>query len=209
MTEAKTNQTAGRKKYLTTALIAKIAVLSAIAFVLMFFEFPLPFAPAFYKLDFSEVAVLMGGFALGPAAGVIIEALKIVLNVLFQGSTTAYVGELANFAMGCAFVVPAAFIYKHYKSRKNALIGMLVGTLCMAIVGSALNAAVLLPMYSVLYGMPMDTLIAMGTAIIPLIHDIWTFVIFAVVPFNLVKGIIVSAITFAAYKHVSPILHKA
>lgn len=195
-------------KYFVVQRIAKIAILSAIAFLLMFIEFPLPFAPSFYKIDFSETAVLIGGFALGPAAAVIIEAMKIVLNLLFQGTTTAFVGEFANFIIGCALAVPASLIYQHHKTRKTAFIGMLVGTLCMTIAGSILNAVLLLPMYSKLYGMPMSALIAMGTAIIPAIKDVWTFVLFCVAPFNLVKGVVVSVITAILYKHISPILHR-
>lgn len=195
-------------RLLTPRGIAKIAILAAVSFILMMFEFPLPFAPSFYKLDFSEVGVLLGGFAIGPAAAAAIEGLKIVLNLLFTGTTTAYVGEFANFVIGCSFAVTASLIYRHHKTRKNALIGMTVGTVTMALVGALVNALVLLPMYSVLYGMSMDTIIGMGSALIPAIHDIWTFVMFAVVPFNLVKGILVSVFVTILYKHVSPLLHS-
>ncbi len=191
-----------------TRTLAKIAILAALSFVLMLVEFPLPIAPSFYKLDFSELGVLIGGFALGPIAGVAIEGLKVILNVIFTGTSTAGVGELANFVVGCSFVVPATLIYQHAKSRKSALIGMVVGTLCMALVGSMFNALVLLPMYSTLYQMPMDVLIGMGSAIVPAVHDVWTFALFCVVPFNLVKGVLVSVVTCLLYKHVSPILHS-
>lgn len=188
--------------------IAKIAILSAIAFVLMFFDFPLPFAPAFYQFDFSEIAVLVGAFAMGPAEGVIIEAMKIVLNLIFTGSDTAFVGEFANFLIGAAFVLPAAIIYKHHKTKKNAIIGMVTGTLVMALVGALLNYYVLLPMYSALYHLPMDTIVGMGTAIIPAIHNKAQFVLMATVPFNLFKGAVISCITAVLYKHISPILHR-
>ncbi len=193
---------------ITTKTIARIAILGAIAFVLMLFEFPLPFAPSFYQIDLSEVAVLIGTFAMGPVEGVIIEALKIVLHILFHGTTTAYVGELANFIIGCAFIVPAGIIYKHHKTRKTAMIGMITGTLCMALAGSLINYFVLLPMYSTLYGMPMDTIIAMGTAIFPAVKNMFSFVCLCVVPFNLFKGAVVSVLTGILYKHVSPILHR-
>lgn len=193
---------------ITTKTIARTAILGAIAFVLMLFEFPLPFAPSFYQIDLSEVAVLIGTFAMGPVEGVIIEALKIVLHILFHGTTTAYVGELANFIIGCAFIVPAGIIYKHHKTRKTAMIGMFTGTLCMALAGSLINYFVLLPMYSTLYGMPMDTIIAMGTAIFPAVKNMLTFVCLCVVPFNLFKGAVVSVLTGILYKHVSPILHR-
>ena len=188
--------------------LAKIAILGALSFVLMMIEFPLPFIPPFYKLDFSEVAVLLGGFAIGWLPAVCIEALKIVLNLLFTGSSTSYVGEIANFCIGCAFCIPASLIYAHEKSRNNALKGLVIGTLCMCLAGLILNYAVLLPAYSYFYKMPMDALIGVGSALIPLITNRLTFVLFATTPFNLIKGILVGLVTFLLYKHVSPLLHK-
>lgn len=205
MTALETNRTKSR---MTVKTIARIGILSAVAVVLMLFEFPLPFAPSFYQLDFSEVAVLLGTFAMGPVEGVIIEALKILLNVMFTGSQTAYVGEFANFLIGCAFIIPAGIIYKRHKTKKTALIGMIAGTLCMALAGALMNYYVLLPMYSTLYGLPMDTIIGMGTALIPAVKTEFSFVALCVVPFNLVKGALVSLVTFLLYKHVSPILHR-
>ncbi len=192
----------------STRSIAKCAILSAIAFILMFFDFPLPFAPSFYQLDFSELPVMLGAFAMGPMAGVVIEAVKVVLNLLFTGSDTAYVGELANFIIGVSFVVPAAMIYRHHKTKNNAIIGMVIGTICMTLMGCVFNYFILLPMYSVLYQLPMEAIIGMGQALIPLITDTFTFVCFAVVPFNIFKGIVISLITTLVYKHVSPLLHR-
>ena len=174
----------------------------------MFFDFPLPFAPSFYQLDFSELPVMLGAFAMGPMAGVVIEAVKVVLNLLFTGSDTAYVGELANFIIGVSFVVPAAMIYRHHKTKNNAIIGMVIGTICMTLMGCVFNYFILLPMYSVLYQLPMEAIIGMGQALIPLITDTFTFVCFAVVPFNIFKGIVISLITMLVYKHVSPLLHR-
>ena len=187
--------------------IAQIGMLSGIAFILMLFEFPLWFAPGFYKLDFSELPVLIGGFALGPAAGVFIELFKVLLNLAFNGTATSGVGEFANFLIGCAFVLPAALIYKHNKTRKNALIGLIAGTVMMAVVGSLLNAYLLLPLYSAAFHMPMNALIGMGSVLNPAIKDISTFVLFAVAPFNIFKGVLVSAVTMLIYKKISPILH--
>ena len=188
--------------------MAKIGILSGLAVVLMLFDFPLPIAPSFYKLDFSELAVLLGGFSMGPLAAIMIEALKNILNVLFTGSNTAYVGEFANFVIGALFTAVASAIYHHKKTRKNAIIGMVVGTLVMAAAGAVVNALVMLPMYSTMYNMPMDVIIGMGSAICGWISDIWTFCLFAVVPFNIVKGIIISILTSLIYKHVSPLLHR-
>ena len=187
--------------------IAQIGMLSGIAFILMLFEFPLWFAPGFYKLDFSELPVLLGGFALGPVAGVFIELIKILLNLAFNGTVTNGVGEFANFLFGCALVIPASLIYKHHKTKKNALLGLVAGTLMMVATGCVINAYVLLPLYSTAFHMPMNALVAMGSAVNPAIKDVNTFVLFAVAPFNLFKGVLVSAITMLIYKKISPILH--
>ena len=188
--------------------LTKIAVLSAVAFVLMYFDFPLPFIPSFYKLDFSETAVMAGGFAMGPGAAVAIEALKILLKILFKGSDTAYVGELANFLIGCAFVLPASFMYRKENTRQRALMGLVAGTLCMTAVGVIINYAVLLPAYSFFYQLPMEVLIGMGTALIPFITDKLTFVLLATTPFNIIKGVLVSIVTILLYKRISPLLHS-
>ena len=191
---------------MSTKVFTKIAILGSLAFILMLFEFPLPVAPSFYKLDLSEVPVLVGGFALGPIAAIVIEALKNVLNIIFTGSTTAYVGELANFIVGCGFVVPAAIIYKRNKTKSSAIKGLIVGTICLVIAGALMNVYVLLPLYSRF--MELDKIIEAGNMIFKGVKDVSTFVLFCVVPFNLIKGIIVSAITALVYKRVSPLLHK-
>ena len=188
--------------------IAKVAVLGAAAFVVMLAEVPLPMFPAFYKLDFSEAVVLIGGFALGWLPSVSIEALKILLNLMFTGTSTAYVGETANFVIGLSFVIPAVLIYQKEKTKENALRGMVIGGICLIITGALLNALVLLPAYSYFYHMPMDTLIGMGSALIPAIHDRFTFVLFATAPFNLIKAVLTSLVTILVYKRISPILHR-
>jgi riboflavin transporter FmnP len=189
-------------------VIAKVGVLSAVATVLMLFDFPLWFAPNFYQLDFSEVPVLLGAFALGPAAGAAIELVKILINFVLNGTDTGGVGELANFIIGCSLVIPAGFIYKHNKSYKTAIIGFIAGTLAMAIAGAFMNYYLLLPVYSKVYGAPVQAFIEMGKALNPAITDLKTFVLYAVVPFNVFKGIVVSAAVLLIYKRISPILHK-
>lgn len=186
--------------------MAQIGMLGAISVVLMAFEIPLPFAPAFYKIDLSEVPVLIGCFAMGPMAGVMIELIKIVLHMAIQGTTTAGVGDLANFLIGCAFVVPAALIYKRKPTKNSAIIGMVTGTVFMTAIGCILNAYILLPTYAKAFGMPIDALVDMGSAVNGYITNITTFVIFAVAPFNLLKGVLVSFIVFLVYKKISPIL---
>lgn len=118
--------------------MAKVGMLGALATVLMVVEFPLPFlAPPFYKLDFSEVPVLIGGFAMGPAAAALIEFIKVLLHMLIKGSSTAGVGDFANFLIGCSMAIPAAFIYRRHKTKNTAIVGMTVGTVCMMIIGGS------------------------------------------------------------------------
>ena len=186
--------------------MAQIGMLSAIATVLMLFEIPLPFAPSFYEIDFSEVPILIGSFAMGPLAGAAIEFIKILLNFAINGTLTAGVGEIANFLIGCSLVVPAAMIYRKKHTRNGALLGMVTGTVFMTIVGCFMNAYILLPAYAKAFGMPLDALVGMGTAVNKHITDINTFVILAVGPFNLLKGTLVSLIVFLVYKKISPIL---
>lgn len=195
-----------KKEVFSVRGLVEIGMLSALAFVLMLFDFPLPFAPSFYKLDFSELPVIIGAFAIHPFAGVMTELVKMLLNLLIDGSATAGVGELANFFIGCFFVVPASAIYHHRKTKKNAVIGLCVGTLCMTAVGCLLNAYVLLPAYSAAFHMEIEALVSLGTAVNPAIHSLWTFVLLAVAPFNLVKGILISVITVLIYKKISIIL---
>ena len=144
--------------------MAQIGMLSAIATVLMLFEIPLPFAPSFYEIDFSEVPILIGSFAMGPLAGAAIELIKILLNFAINGTMTAGVGEIANFLIGCSLVVPAALIYHKKHTRTGAVAGMAAGTVFMTVVGCFLNAFVLLPAYAKAFGMPIDGLVGMGTA---------------------------------------------
>lgn len=190
-----------------TRKLVEIGMLGAIATVLMLFEFPIPFiAPPFYEMDLSEVPVLVGAFALGPVAGATIELIKILINLMINGTATAFVGEIGNYIIGCSFIIPAALIYKKRKSKKHALIGMIVGTLVMTIFGCFLNAYVLLPTYAAAFGMPIDVIVGMGTAINANINSVMTFVIIAVAPFNILKGVVVSVVTMLIYKHISPIL---
>lgn len=197
------------ERVLSTRKIAMIGVFSAIATVLHIFDFPVFFAPGFYKLDFSEIPALIGGFAFGPVAGVMIEICKILLKLMIKGTSTAFVGDLANFVIGCSFILPASIFYMVKKSKKNAVISCVAGTLCMTVFGSAFNAIYLLPAFSKLYGMPLEVIIGMGTEVNAAITDITTLVLFAVVPMNVLKGTSVSLVTMLVYKKLSPILKSA
>lgn len=197
-----------RKSFSSTHYISYTAIFACMAGVLMLVEIPLFFAPGFYKLDLSEMPILICTFYLGPVAGVAAELVKVLVKLLLKGTTTAFVGDFANFAVGCSFVLPASVIYHARPGRRTALVGMAAGTLAMTVFGSLFNAVYLLPKFAELYGIPMENIVSMGTAVNGTITDAATLVLFAVVPFNLLKGIVVSALTFVLYKRISPILHK-
>ena len=192
-----------RKNKLSSAKsVSFIAMFSAIAAILMYIEFPLPFAPPFYQIDLSEIPVLICTFYLGPVSGVVCEFLKILLKLFLKGTSTAFVGDFANFAVGCTLVLPASIIYHHKKTLKSAILGLVTGTLVMTVFGSLFNAVYLLPKFADLYGMPLEAIVGMGTEVNAKITDVSSLVLWAVVPFNILKGIIVSLVTLLLYKRV-------
>lgn len=187
--------------------MAQVAMLAAAAMILMLAELPLPFiAPSFYQLDFSEVPVLIGTFALGPMAGMAIEAVKILLNFLIDGTITAGVGEAANFLIGISFVLPAGFIYRHKKTKRNAVLGMIIGGIVMVAFSGAVNAWVLVPAYGKAFKMPISAFVDMAAAINPSVDSLWKMVLICVVPFNILKAVLVAVVTTLLYKHISPML---
>ena len=186
-----------------TRRITIISICAAIAAILHILDFPLLFiAPEFYKLDFSELPVMLCGFYLGPSAAVVCEALKILLKLLLKGTSTAFVGDFANFVVGCSMVLPALIVYHIKKSRATALWGLALGTVVLTVFGSAFNALYLLPKFAEMF-MPMEAIIGAGTAIHSSIDSVWSLVLICVVPLNLVKGIAVSILTMLLYKRVA------
>ena len=184
--------------------ISIVAICSALAAVLHILDFPLVFlAPDFYKLDFSELPVMLCGFFLGPSAAVFCEVIKIFLKLMLKSTSTAFVGDFANFVVGCSLVLPAVILYHTKKSKRSALWGCVVGTVILTCFGSMFNAVYLLPKFSQLYGIPLDAIIGMGTKINSGIHNISTFVLLAVAPLNLIKGVMISVLTLLLYKKVA------
>lgn len=197
------------EKIFTTRKMAMIGMFSAIALILHLLDFPLPFAPGFYKLDFSELPILIGAFAFGPAAGVMMEFLKILLKLFIVGTSTVFVGDLANFVVGCSFILPASAIYAFRKSKKSAIVSCVVGTLILTVFGTAFNAVYLLPAFAALQsGSTVEGFIAAGVAINPLVrpNDIVSFVLACVAPMNLIKGTASSVVTLLVYKRIRPII---
>ncbi len=198
------------ERILSTRKITMIGLFSALAMILHIFDFPVLFlAPGFYKLDFSEIPALVGAFAFGPVAGVMIEFCKILLKLVVKGTSTAFVGDLANFVIGCSLVLPASIIYMFKKTRKNAVLACLAGSLVMTVFGTAFNGVYLLPAFSKLFGMPLEAIIAAGAEINGNINSITSFVCFAVAPINIIKSVAASAVTLVIYKPLSPILKHA
>lgn len=192
----------------TTRKMAMIGMFSAIAMILHLFDFSLPFAPFFYKLDFSELPILIGTFAFGPAAGVMMEFIKILLKLCIKGTSTAFVGDLANFAIGCSFILPASVVYAFGKNKKSAIAACVVGTLVITIFGTAFNAVYLLPAYDKMGMMPVEKALQAGAAVNPFAKEgsMLSFVVACVAPLNFIKGTVASVVTMFIYKPLSPII---
>lgn len=181
-----------KTKTLNTNRFIKLSLLSAIAVILMYIDFPvIPIFP-WLKIDLSDVPALMGAFAFGPLAGVIIELMKNLLILIVKGTGTGFVGELANFLVGVALVWPAALVYKKNKTKKTAILGMGLGVLCIEVVGILANVYLLLPAYGM----------AMSKA------ELMQYVTVGLIPFNGIKSILVCGITYALYKKVSVSIFK-
>ena len=196
-----TGQKTTRKKHMSTRNLATMAILAAIAAVLFMLEIVVFPAVPFYKLDFSNLPVLLGAFAMGPVEGVIILLIKAVLGLLH--TTSGGVGELADFIVGCGMVIPAGLIYHRNKTRRGALTGMLVGTVC------AIGAAILANYFIMFpaFGITEEALVSMGSKLFAGVTDTWTFIFYITALFNLIKFVAISVVGYLIYKPLSPILH--
>ena len=185
-----------RKSTLSVQYMTRIAILGALSAILFMIEIPVV---AFYKLDVSTLPALLGAFSMGPWAGLGILLIKDLFGLLHSG--TMYVGELAD------FILPAALIYRHKKSRKTALLGVITGTVAMTIVGVLVNWLIMIPFYMTAFGLPMESIIGMAQSAMPFVDTEWELLMYVTAPFNLLKGIVLSALTFLLYKRLSPLLH--
>ena len=192
----------------TTHNLTVAAMLSAVAFILMFIEFPIPMLiPAFIKMDFSALPALLGAFALGPVYGVIISFMKNLLHIVIKGTSTACVGELSNFILGAIFSAVAGYLYKHHKSRKTAIIGAVAGAVAMGVLSVPSNYFVVYPAYVQFYHMPLEAILGMYQAILPSANSLIKCLVIFNMPFTLVKGLLDALICMLIYKPLSPILH--
>ena len=190
-----------RKSTLSVQYLTRIAVLGALASILFMIEIPVV---AFYKLDLSTLPVLLGAFSMGPLPGLAILLIKDLTGMLHSG--TMYVGELADFIMSAAYVLPAVLVYRMKKSRKTALLGMIVGTVAMIIVAVLVNWKIMIPFYMGAFNMPMEAIVGMAQKALPFVDTEWKLLMFVTAPFNLLKGVVLSAVTYLIYKPLSPML---
>ena len=192
-----------QKSRINTRKIAMTAVMAAVATVLMFISFKLPFMPSFISLDFSELPALIASFTLGPLSGVAVCFVKNLVNL--TQSMTGGVGELSNFIIGSAFVLPAGLIYKKHRNLAGAAIGSVLGALFMAVLGLFSNYFIVYPIYTNL--MPMEAIMGMYQAINPSVENLWQALIVFNLPFTFCKGLISAVVTLLVYKKLEPVIN--
>lgn len=191
-----TNSNKTKGTVFTTRAMVTISLLSALSYVLMLLESP-PFI-GFLRLELSDIPAIIGAFQFGPVAGLVIEMIKNLIKGI-TATKTAGVGELANFIVSAAYVVPAAIIYRKLKSKYKALISFGTATICMAIAGFVMNYFVTIPLYATLFG-GMDNIVAAATATIPGIKDKFTLILYGITPFNLIKGVFLGLVGHYTYR---------
>ena len=209
MSEPKTasvTNSARPARRLNARAMAMCAMLAAVAFVLMFLDFSVPFIPAFVKMDFSELPALLASFALGPVYGVVVCLVKNLLHLFITSTNGA--GELCNFLLGASFCLPAGLIYKLHKNRKGAVLGSLAGAVFMAVVSVPINYFISYPAYVVFYSLPLPAIIGMYQAIRPSANGLLECLVTFNMPFTFFKGMLDVALCFLVYKPLSPLLHK-
>ena len=192
------------KNNMSAKRLALIGMLGALGAILMMFRFPIPFMPPFLSFDLAAIPELIGAFALGPVAGVLIVFIRVMVQMVISGSNSMFTGELQSFLLGVALILPAALLYRHKKTRKEALLGMMAGTLVSTFTAVLTNLYLIIPFYVALYNMNMLSC----SKVNPMMNSVTTMVILGIVPFNLIKYGINCLITFAVYKKISPMIHR-
>lgn len=197
------NPSQPRSMFATSSMV-KMGMLAAIGVVLMLLDFPLPIFPSFLQIDLSDVPAVIAAFSMGPAAGVMVELLKNLLK-LIVGSNTGGVGELANFLVGAGYVLPLALIYKRWPNRSGVLWGSVVATVGAAVFAGVLNHAIFVPAYAAVLGLPVEAFVQAAAKVNAAVVDLRTMVVFAIVPFNLVKGVIIAVASLVVYRVLRPL----
>ncbi len=197
-----------QKRRLNTRAITMMAMLGAIAAILMFFEISLPFTLEFIKLDFSDLPILLSGFLFGPALGAVTAVIKIALKLVFKPTSTMYVGELSNLILAISFEAIASAYYRKHRTKKGAVIGLIISTLCTSVIAVISNWLVIFPFYVEMFHMSMANIIKMAHAVAPWVSNELTMFTTSVFPFNIIKYGLVSLITFFIYKPLSGVIKK-
>lgn len=193
-----------QRKPISTMDLTRIAILGALASILFMIEIPVFPAVPFYKLDFSNVPVILGALAMGPFQGLLILLMKALIGLTH--SSSGGIGELADLLMGAAFILPGALMYRRNKTRKTALLGMLAGIATMVVIAIPSNYYILFPFYQKF--VPYDAVVNMGKALFPFIDGIWQFLLTVTALFNLIKGTAICLVAYVLYKPLSPLLHS-
>lgn len=184
------------------------AMMGALSFLLMYFSFSVPFISPFAEFDFSALPELIGGFILGPLGAVEIIVVKLLLKLVFQGSSSLLTGELQNLILSLTFVLPAVVYYRRHKTKKGAVIGLCIGSVLSIITAIFTNLYIIFPFYIYLYDMDWDAIVGMCSAVNPWIKNLPTLIAFSVVPFNLISRAVSSLIVLLVYKQISTPLKK-
>ena len=195
------------KRGMSTSMMVKIGVLAMLSYVLMQFELAIPIFPSFLKMDASDLPALIGALSMGPLAGVFIELVKNMLHGVIQSSTGG-VGEVANFAVGAALILPLGFIYPRMKNAKGYIVGGVCGVALMAVLACALNYYVLIPLFAALFaGGSVDTFVNIAQSVNSRVVDFPSLIVFAIAPFNVLKGVIVICLGYFLHKALAPVLY--
>lgn len=192
----------------TVRVISMAAIMGAVAFVLQYFSFSVPVLSPFASFDFSALPEIIGGFILGPLGAIEIICVKLGLILVFKGTSSMFTGEVQNFLLSCAYVLPAILYYRKNRTKKGAIIGLTLGTVLSIVIAIFTNLYLIFPAYIYLYGMTWEQILGMCNAVNPLISTKVTFVAFSVIPFNLISRVVSSVITFFLYKRISAPIKK-
>lgn len=198
------NSSQSKSSLFATSSMVKIGMLSGLGMILMLLDFPLPIFPTFLKFDLSDAPAVIGAFAMGPAAGVMIEFLKNVLKIIVR-SNTGGVGELANFLVGVAYILPLALVYRKYPTKQGVFWGSCLAIISGALFAGILNYFIFIPAYATVMGYPIDAFVKMAAKINSNVVDLRTLVLFAIVPFNIIKGLVVAIAGLGLFKALQPL----
>jgi len=196
-----------KKSHRTSAKkIVLVGVFGAISTVLMLLSFNVPFIPTFVKLDFSDLPVLLGGYLLGPLHGSLIALIKVLLNFFYNGSMTFGIGETVNLIGSLSFMLPAVLYYQRRRNFKSAVISLVIGTISATVVLLTANYFVMFPLYATAMNFPMEKIVAAAHELNPLVTDLGSLMVFALLPFNIVKFGLNSVLAMLMYKRLAQTL---